>query len=498
MNILRERNFDNAGLDGMGLDYRKEIDRLFDLEYGHWIDAAFRFGLIFLGSITLYLYTGDQRTLYWMAGQMVGHALHFSYLRSRGETCTRADVLIGGITFWALVAAFIWLPAWMIVQEDHALRIGGAAGIGAMLVFLIHRADRMLEVMLGEIAVIGVAIIWILVQTLAKVDHPGAQIGVTLSGGGLWVYFAITMFTNRRIRLAAERAAERSVQAQKMEAIGQLAGGVAHDFNNILTAVIGNLDLYEDLDSETQRSAAVRDARMAAERAGQLVQQLLAYARRSPMQVARRDVGALLEQLEALTRRLLPAAIDQSFEAPQDPLWVALDESQFLTALVNLVVNARDAMPEGGNLAVTARPVYLFTEEPQADGTVLSAGDYCEVTVSDTGHGIPTDILRRVTEPFFTTKAVGQGSGLGLSMVEGFARQSGGTLMIDTSPEGTAMHLLLPIAPAEGALGGKTSAPHTPPPDTTMLGGPAKHQMAGKALPRATGPDLGQGLRLSA
>ena len=498
MNILRERNFDNAGLDGMGLDYRKEIDRLFDLEYGHWIDAAFRFGLIFLGSITLYLYTGDQRTLYWMAGQMVGHALHFSYLRSRGETCTRADVLIGGITFWALVAAFIWLPAWMIVQEDHALRIGGAAGIGAMLVFLIHRADRMLEVMLGEIAVIGVAIIWILVQTLAKVDHPGAEIGVTLSGGGLWVYFAITMFTNRRIRLTAERAAERSVQAQKMEAIGQLAGGVAHDFNNILTAVIGNLDLYEDLDSETQRSAAVRDARMAAERAGQLVQQLLAYARRSPMQVARRDVGALLEQLEALTRRLLPAAIDQSFEAPQDPLWVALDESQFLTALVNLVVNARDAMPEGGNLAVTARPVYLFTEEPQADGTVLSAGDYCEVTVSDTGHGIPTDILRRVTEPFFTTKAVGQGSGLGLSMVEGFARQSGGTLMIDTSPEGTAMHLLLPIAPAEGALGGKTSAPHTPPPDTTMLGGPAKHQMAGKALPRATGPDLGQGLRLSA
>ncbi len=498
MNILRERNFENAGLDGMGLDYRKEIDRLFDLEYGHWIDAAFRFGLIFLGSITLYLYTGDQRTLYWMAGQMAGHAVHFSYLRSRGETCTRADVLIGGATFWVLVAAFIWLPSWMIVQEDHALRIGGAAGIGAMLVFLIHRADRMLEVMLGEIAVIGVAIIWILVQTLAKVAHPGAEIGVTLTGGGLWVYFAITMFTNRRIRLAAERAAQRSVQAQKMEAIGQLAGGVAHDFNNILTAVIGNLDLYEDLDSEEKRIAAVRDARMAAERAGQLVQQLLAYARRSPMQVARRDVGALLEQLEALTRRLLPAAIDQSFEAPQDPLWVALDESQFITALVNLVVNARDAMPEGGTLAVTARPVYLFADEPQADGTVMLAGDYCEVTVRDTGHGIPPDILRRVTEPFFTTKAVGQGSGLGLSMVEGFARQSGGTLMIDTSPEGTAMHLLLPIAPAEGALGGATSAPHMPPPDTTMPGDPANHQMAGKALPRTSGPNLRQGLRLSA
>ena len=498
MNILRERNFYNAGFDGMGLDYRKEIERLFDLEYGHWIDAAFRFGLIFLGSVTLYLYLGDQRTLYWMVGQMAGHALHFSYLRSRGETCTRADVLIGGATFWALVAAFIWLPAWMIVQEDHALRIGGAAGIGAMLVFLIHRADRMLLVMLGEIAVIGVAIIWILVQTLAKVDHPGAEIGVTLSGGGLWVYFAITMFTNRRIRLTAERAAERSVQAQKMEAIGQLAGGVAHDFNNILTAVIGNLDLYEDLESEEKRAAAVRDARMAAERAGEVVQQLLAYARRSPMHVARRDVGALLEQVEALTRRLLPAAIDQSFEAPSEPLWVALDESQFLTALVNLVVNARDAMPEGGSLRVTARPTYLVTDDPQPDGTILPAGDYCEVTVCDTGHGIPPDILRRVTEPFFTTKAVGQGSGLGLSMVEGFARQSGGTLMIESSATGTAMHLLMPIAAAEGTLGNAPHSQHMPPPAMPQPAAQLRRASGEEDLSHPGAATVMRGLRLSA
>ena len=493
-NDLRERNFDNAGPSGIGMDYRKEIDRLFDLEYGHWIDAAFRFGLIILGAITLFLYTGDQRTLLWMAGQIVGHAMHFGYLRSRGDTCTRGEVLIGGATFWVLVAAFIWLPAWMIVQEDHALRIGGAAGIGAMLVFLIHRADRMLPVMLGEIAVIGGAILWILLQTLAKVDHPGAQIGVTLTGGGLWVYFAVTMFSNRRIRLEAERAAQRSVQAQKMEAIGQLAGGVAHDFNNILTAVIGNLDLYHDLDSEEKRVAAVRDARMAADRAADLVRQLLAYARRSPMQVARRDVGALLEQLESLTRRLLPSAIEQSFEAPSDPLWVALDENQFITALVNLVVNARDAMPEGGSLTVTARPVHLFTDDPQPDGSVLTAGDYCEVTVTDTGHGIPPDILRRVTEPFFTTKALGQGSGLGLSMVEGFVHQSGGTLAIDTSPEGTAMHLLLPIAPAEGALGDATRARPPFPPEIAEAG-PAP--AIAERTPEAD-PHFGQPLSLSA
>ncbi|MBZ4022311.1 hypothetical protein CKO11_07550 [Rhodobacter sp. TJ_12] len=434
------------------MDYRKEVDRLLDLEYGRKIDAAFRFGLIILGGVSLTLYTGSPMSLYWMAGLLVLHLIHFGYMRTRGDSCSRREVIISGATFWALVAGFIWLPAWMIVQEDPALRIGGAAGIGAILVFLIHRADRVLTILLGEIGVIGAAIAWILYETLLKIDSLSAQIGVAVTGGGLWVYFAVTMFTNRRIRVEAERAAQRSVQAQKMEAIGQLAGGVAHDFNNILTAVIGNLDLYEGLETEAERQAAVTEARMAAARAADLVQQLLAYARRSPMQVARRDVGALLEQLELLTRRLLPARITQTFEAPRDPLWVALDESQFITALVNLVVNARDAMPEGGALTVTARPVHLFTEDPQADGTVLAAGDYAEVTVADTGTGIPPEILRRVTEPFFTTKGVGQGSGLGLSMVEGFVRQSGGTLSINSSDEGTSMHLLLPIAAANGAL----------------------------------------------
>ncbi|PTV95531.1 signal transduction histidine kinase [Rhodobacter aestuarii] len=438
--------------EDLTMDPRAEIDRLFDLEYGRRVDLAFRFGLIILGGVTLNLYTGLPMSLYWMAGLIVLHLIHFLYMRTRGETCSRRELLISGATYWAVVAAFIWLPAWMIVQEDPALRIGGAAGIGALLVFLIHRADRVLTVMLGEIAVIGAAIVWILYETLLKIDSLSAQIGVAVTGGGLWIYFSVTMFTNRRIRIEAERAAQRSVQAQKMEAIGQLAGGVAHDFNNILTAVIGNLDLYEGLETDADRQAAVNEARMAASRASDLVQQLLAYARRSPMQVARRDVGALLEQLELLTRRLLPARITQTFEAPRDPLWVALDESQFITALVNLVVNARDAMPDGGTLTVTARPVHLFTEDQLADGTVLAAGEYAEVTVADTGTGIPDEILRRVTEPFFTTKEVGQGSGLGLSMVEGFVRQSGGSLSINSSDEGTAMHLLLPIAASDGAL----------------------------------------------
>ena len=439
----------NQQSDIDGIDCRKEIDRLFDLEYGRRIDALFRFGLILAVGLVLHFYIDTQQTLWWMAGQFLGHIVHFLYLRTRGETCTRREVLIAGAMFWYLVAAFIWLPAELITSTDPALRIGGAAGIGAMLVFLIYRSDRVLTVLAGEVVVIGCAIIWIVARTIAQVNHPGAIVGTILAAVGLHIYFTLTLLAHRRVRIEAERAAERSVQAQKMEAIGQLAGGVAHDFNNILTAVIGNLDLYDAFETDTERLKAVTEAKEAALRAAELVKQLLAYARRSPMQIARRDVGLLLSQLQLLTRRLLPASITQNFEAPGTPLWVALDENQFITALVNLVVNARDAMPKGGTLTVSARPVHLFTDDVQPDGTIVAAGDYAEVTVADTGHGIPPEILRRVTEPFFTTKAVGQGSGLGLSMVDGFARQSGGLLTIDSSSEGTAMHLLLPIAPAE-------------------------------------------------
>ncbi|PYF10705.1 signal transduction histidine kinase [Rhodobacter viridis] len=432
-----------------GIDCRKEIDRLFDLEYGRHLDALFRFGIIFTVGVVLHYYIDTTLTLWWMAAQVLGHAVHFLFLRTRGETCSRREVMIAGAMFWYLVAAFIWLPAELITSADPALRVGGAAGIGAMLVFLIYRSDRVLTIMLGEIFVIGCAIAWVVFRTIQQVNHPGAIIGTMLAAVGLHVYFTLTMLAHRRVRIEAERAALRSVQAQKMEAIGQLAGGVAHDFNNILTAVIGNLDLYDAMDTDAERLNAVTEAKTAALRAAELVKQLLAYARRTPMQIARRDVSTLLEQLQLLTRRLLPASITQDFEAPNTPLWVALDENQFITALVNLVVNARDAMPNGGTLTVSARPVHLFTDDAQPDGTVLNAGDYAEVTVADTGTGIPPEIIRRVTEPFFTTKAVGQGSGLGLSMVDGFARQSGGLLTIDSSPEGTAMHLLLPIAPTE-------------------------------------------------
>lgn len=430
--------------------FRKEIEHLYDIEYGHWRDLGFRFGAVLATAITLYFYTGWDRVLVWLAVNFSGHLVHFLFLRSCRQDGTARDVRIAALLYCLLVANFLWLPAQMLVSSDPALRVGGAAALGAILVFLIHRSDQFLGIVIGELAVIAGAMAWIVLHTCAQVSDPGAKFGLILAGAGLFGYFTNTMLAQRQRGIEAEAAAQRSLQAQKMQAIGQLAGGVAHDFNNILTAVIGNLDLYEVLENPCERDGCVQEARGAALRAADLVRHLLAYARRSPMQIAAHDVGGLLAQLQTLTRRLIPTNIAQRFIPPSNPLSVAVDQTQFLTALVNLVVNARDAMPDGGRLEVRAQIVTLRAPRPLADGSSLAPGPYAEITVADTGPGIPPEILRRVTEPFFTTKAPGQGSGLGLSMVEGFARQSGGALIIASTPSGTQMALLLPLAEAPG------------------------------------------------
>lgn len=434
------------------LDYREEIDRLYDVEYGNRLDAGFRLVAVAMLGVVIFFYTGLFSGLIWAAGYLLAQTVNYYTLRSRPPRCTLHDVALAGAAFCIVTAAFLWLPATFLYSDDPALRIGGAAAFGAVLVFLIHRSDRVLAVMIGEIAVVGLAALWVTVQTMLQVPALDAQLGVVASVSALMIYFTITMLTHRRLRIEAEEATRRSSQAQKMEAIGQLAGGVAHDFNNLLTAIIGNLDLYGVLETPAERSKCIGEARVAAERAADLVSQLLTFARRSTMQIAPHEVGRLLTQLQILTRRLLPASIIQGFAPPQAPLFVAVDQSQFIAALINLVINARDAMPDGGVLRITAEPLELTEPFTKHGGSVLPPGRYVALGVIDSGKGIAPDILHRVTEPFFTTKGVGQGSGLGLSMVDGFTRQSGGALSIASSPDGTKVKLFLPLVPPPADL----------------------------------------------
>ncbi len=234
-------------------------------------------------------------------------------------------------------------------------------------------------------------------------------------------------------------------QAQRMEAVGQLTGGIAHDFNNLLSVVMGSLELVEDDVADRPRVAtALARALSATRRGAELIHRLLAFARSQHLSSTPMRVDAQLDGLDDLLRTTLgeTIAIERRIEAP---LWPCRsDPAELEAAVLNLAINARDAMPEGGTLTVTARNVHV-AEPDRPAGWEGPGGDYVMIAVSDTGTGMDPATVRRAYEPFFTTKGVGKGSGLGLSMVYGFVRQCGGQLAIDsTVGKGTAVSLYFP------------------------------------------------------
>ncbi|WP_262272931.1 hybrid sensor histidine kinase/response regulator [Microvirga yunnanensis] len=263
--------------------------------------------------------------------------------------------------------------------------------------------------------------------------------------GELIGYAKITRdITERRATQEALEAAQLALfQAQKMEAVGQLTGGVAHDFNNLLTIIVNNLDLLTRNARDPRDVKLIESAQRAAERGAKLTQQLLAFSRRQPLQPEAHNPNTLIEGFESVLRRACGEMIRLQLSLSQRTRWVSVDAPQFESALLNLIVNARDAMPDGGSIKIVTGNTVLG--EQDAASSNLPPGQYVSITVQDTGVGMTPDIVDRVFEPFFTTKEIGKGTGLGLSQVYGFVTQSGGAIRIDSTPgQGTKLTMLLP------------------------------------------------------
>jgi CheY-like chemotaxis protein len=231
-----------------------------------------------------------------------------------------------------------------------------------------------------------------------------------------------------------------------MEALGQLTGGVAHDFNNLLTVILGNLEMLEARLTDKNQLNLLAEARETAEHGAQLTERLLAFGRRQSLQPRLTRIGELLVEMMPLLRRTLGEAITLKGNADTD-LWAALvDPSQLQNAILNLAINARDAMPNGGQLSITAENAELGADYARQHSEVR-AGKYVLITVRDSGTGMTKEVSARAFEPFFTTKAVGAGSGLGLAMVYGFVMQSNGHVVLASEPDrGTTIRIYLPRA----------------------------------------------------
>ena len=250
-------------------------------------------------------------------------------------------------------------------------------------------------------------------------------------------------------------------QAQKMEAVGQLTGGIAHDFNNILTVITGTIDILAEAVTHnrqlTEITGLIRDA---AERGASLTRHLLAFARKQPLQPSDVDVNALMVDTIELLRPTIGDHVDIDFRPMPDLPHALVDANQLVTAIINLALNARDAMPKGGRLTIETRTAELKPSDVHGhDG--LAAGVYVVIALIDNGQGIAEADLAKVFEPFFTTKDVGKGTGLGLSMVYGFVKQSGGHIKI-YSEEGHGTTIKLYLPPARGQAEVEAPAPEPP------------------------------------
>jgi signal transduction histidine kinase len=241
-----------------------------------------------------------------------------------------------------------------------------------------------------------------------------------------------------------ERTAEMLRQSQKLEAIGRLTGGVAHDFNNLLHVVIGNLERAQRLagSADPALGRALAQATTGAERAAELTDQLLTFARRQPLQRSELALSATVRNISPLIERALGSDIEYAFEPGDAEVEILADRNQLENALLNLAINARDAMPQGGSLQISI----MAAEDPSR----------VELRIEDTGAGMDAATLERATEPFFTTKPIGEGTGLGLSQVYGMTEQIGGSMAIESAPgTGTRVRLFLPRAIAQPVSGGE-------------------------------------------
>ena len=263
--------------------------------------------------------------------------------------------------------------------------------------------------------------------------------------GVLFTAWIRDLTERRQAEEALQSTENRLRQSQKMEAVGRLAGGVAHDFNNVLTAIFGYADLLLDgFDVNDPRRTDVEEIKRAAHRAASLTRQLLAFSRKQVMQPRRVNLNEIIENLRTLLMKLIGDEIELQIATDPNLGDVKADPGQIEQVLMNLAANARDAMPEGGRLTVTTANDDLQLDDATAL-VGIEPGKFVILTVSDTGHGVPEHVRAHIFEPFFTTKEQGKGTGLGLATVYGIVKQSGGWIYLDETPAtGASFRIYLP------------------------------------------------------
>ncbi|WP_425098235.1 sensor histidine kinase [Tropicibacter sp. S64] len=421
------------------------LDSLMRAEFGSRIEVAFRLTLVSLAAVMLGMLSDQRVLLAWLAGMLVSEGSLACALRWRRTARTARVHFRISLALYALaLMVFITGPLYLIWSGIPGLVLTGALTLVATLLCKMQhwQEDRAIAVINGLQFVL--AVLSIVAMRLPHVDGTINRIAVIAAAVALCAYYGMGVAAQLSRDSALRESRRRYAQSQKARALNQFVGGVAHDFNNILTAIMGNLELAGMLGSKAERDEALSEAHKAAERAAITVRQLLATSGRSRLRPEPITARELHRQMEAVLHDLLEPGITLQSAAREPDFVTFVDRDMLETVLIQLCLNAQDALQGRGNIWLHSRSQL---ERPATDGAPHAPPPYLAITVEDNGPGAADDSLEMLAEPFFTTKSVGQGSGLGLSAVQGFAGQSGGALLLaNRDGGGFCATLLLPRA----------------------------------------------------
>ncbi len=405
------------------------------------VEFLIRFALVMIASICGWLLLDLDFLPIWVAAYYTCVLLEKLVLNLPFKTYDGFALAALWVVSFLLASVYAVLPVYVWNMEDDIWKFATAvlfAG-GVLNIFLLRARNWLL----------GLA--YMLPMTAAAFAITATFFEGSAGGTEFWaafilsvclaVYFAVCLWEAHKSHQHLRDTREQFMQAQKVEALGTLTSGVAHDFNNLLSVIQGNLELLQTYPQSPDRAEFVDEALKAAKRGATLTRQLTSYGRKADLIPKRINPTDILRAVEEMANRILPANFTLTVQTSANQSTLFIDESLLHSALLNLVINARDAMPDGGELTMRCTD----PANPPESLRLNPLNTYVAFEVTDTGTGIPDDVLPNIFDPFFSTKPVGQGSGLGLPMVCGFAQQSGGDVHVSSVPGvGTSVAVYLP------------------------------------------------------
>lgn len=424
-------------------DPSARLIRLYRADFGTKSEVAVRVGGVIFAAIALSLVTGNLLFFGWLCLYLVQQAAYFRVLDPLRRKNPKKRFLVALGLYSIGTALFLAVPLYLITWSDPTLYLPAAFALLGLALYAIQRENPTSDVIGIDTGFFGASCGWVFYIARPNLDHYLDHLVLL----GFCVLVTYLFFRAQQVELrrqAARRVAERRyAQAQKARALNQFVGGVAHDFNNQITAIMGNLELFELLDDPKERRSAMQQCRVAADRAALTVQQLVASSGRTRLHPVRVEIEAFLKDLDPVLTDLLDPKIELEIHSADYDFLVDVDRDMLETCLIQICLNAQDAMQGDGRIEIGARRV--LSRVAAAPGQPEADPPYIGIYVQDAGPGVSDESLSKLSEPFYTTKGVGAGTGLGLSAVSGFAKQSGGALVLDNAmPTGLHVMILLP------------------------------------------------------